>query len=533
MPETTADLILKGGLLLDAESTAPVAGDIWVEGGRISQIAPPGGPTPGSRVLDVTGLTVSPGFIDIHAHSDLTLLVDPRNEPKVHQGVTLELIGQDGLSYAPVPDAAVLDQLRRMLVAWNGEPDGVDWDWRSVAEYLERLDGASTSVAYLVPHGTVRLAVMGLEDRPATAGELARMREMVATALDEGAFGLSAGLVYTPSAFASTEELVALCEPVAERGGFFAPHHRSYGRGAVEAYTECIEIARRSGVDLHLTHVALTDASVRGRAGELLAIIDRARAAGVSITLDSYPYVAGSTYLHVYLPRWAAAGDPEAILARLRQPDCGERLARDMADRDWGEIVLASAESPRYRAYVGRTLADVGSETGLPPVEAYRDLLIAEELGAMGVRFSMSEEDVIAFMCDPGHMASSDGLLVGARPHPRGWGAFPRYLARYVRELGVLSLGQCIAKMTRLPALRLGLVDRGLLRPGFVADLVCFDPERVQDHATFEDPRRLPGGIPHVVVEGELVVHEGRHLGTRPGRALRAPAGRPRWRQEE
>jgi N-acyl-D-amino-acid deacylase len=307
---------------------------------------------------------VCPGFIDMHTHSDLQLLANPPHEAKVHQGVTLDVLGQDGLSYAPVTSDEILLQLRRQLAGWNDDPPGFEWDWRTVGEYLDRLDrGIAINAAYLVPHATVRMCAMGLDDRTPTAAELERMKELVAQGLDEGAVGLSSGLTYAPGMYADDDELVALCEVVAEKGGYYTPHHRNYGLHAMRGYADCIEIARRSGVPLHYAHAHLGFEPNKGRAPELLAMIDEARADGVDITMDTYPYLAGATYMHAYFPGWIHAGGAEQTLERLRDPSLRERLRAEIEDAgsdgfhdipiDWGIIIVSGARRPENERFVG------------------------------------------------------------------------------------------------------------------------------------------------------------------------------------
>ena len=467
----------------------------------------------------------------MHTHSDLRLLVNPAHEAKVHQGVTLEVLGQDGLSYAPVTDD-VLAQLRVQLAGWNDDPPGFDWSWRTVREYLGRLDqGIAVNAAYLVPHGTLRMCVLGLEDRAPTDEELDRMKILLAEGLEEGGVGLSAGLTYAPGMYARDDELVALCEVVASYGGFYCPHHRNYGLRAMEAYADCIEIARRSGAPLHLAHAHLGFDVNKGKAPELLAMIDAARAEGVDVTLDTYPYLAGATYLHAFLPSWMHAGGAGETLARLRDSGLRERLRFELEEQgsdgfhdipiDWSIVTVSGARGEANARWVGRSVADAAADARKRPIDFVCDLLVEEELGVPCITDIGNEENVRTIMTHAAHTAGSDGILVGERPHPRSWGTFPRYLAVYVRELGILSWEQAIRKMTSLPAQRLGFSDRGLLRPGMVADVVCFDPKSVRDTATYEEPRRLPEGIPWVIVNGRVVVDDGRRTADLPGRAVR------------
>ncbi|PRY15303.1 N-acyl-D-amino-acid deacylase family protein [Kineococcus rhizosphaerae] len=522
------NLLVRGASVVDGTGSPARRGDLLVVDGRIAEVGTV--ETAGARVLDASGLVLAPGFIDLHAHSDLAVLTDPQHLAKTTQGVTTEVVGQDGLSYAPVDDAA-LDVLREQLAGWNGVPD-LDWDWRTVGEYLDRVDaGTAVNVAYLVPQGTVRMVVVGTSDRAATPAELVRMQELVAAGMAEGAFGMSSGLTYTPGMYADTDELVVLCEVVARHGGFYAPHQRSYGRGALEAYAEVVEVARRSGAALHLTHATMNFAVNAGRAPEFLALVDRALAEGIDVTLDTYPYLPGSTTLAAVLPSWASAGGPSETLRRLDDPQARERI-RDALEvtgsdgchgvvAEWDTLQVSGVRHRELDAVVGSTIAGLARERGAEPFDVFADLLRRDRLGTTILQHVGHEENVRAIMRHPRHTGGSDGLLVGAKPHPRAWGTFAHYLGHYVREERVLGLEECVAHLTSRPARRLGLTDRGVLRPGAVADLVLFDPSTVAAGATFEHPRRQAVGIPHVFLGGVPVVADGVRTDAVPGRSLR------------
>ncbi|MFB9746067.1 N-acyl-D-amino-acid deacylase family protein [Leifsonia shinshuensis] len=529
-------LLIRGGLVLDGAGGPGRHGDVLVAGGRIVEVGD-GIDASTARVIDAGGLAVAPGFIDLHAHADLAVLADPQGLAAVSQGVTTQVVGQDGLSYAPAGDET-LAVLRGQLAGWNGlQRPGVGW--ADVAGYLAEVDrrGSATNVAYLVPHGTVRLNVVGPDDRPATAAELAAMRAQVDRGMRDGAFGLSAGLSYVPGMFADTAELVALCEVVAARGGYFAPHQRSYGAGALAGYAEMIAIARRAGCALHLTHATMNFAVNRGRAGELVDLIDAALADGADITLDTYPYLPGSTTLAVVLPGWAAAGGPDATLARLADPVARARIVLALAlvgadgahgvPVDWSAVEVSGVRDRALADRVGRTIAELAAEQGRPPAEAALDLLVADRLGTGILQHVGDKDNVRTMMRHPRHTGGSDGILVGDKPHPRAWGTFPRYLGHYVREEGVLTLEDAIVHLSARPAARLGLTDRGRIAPGMVADLVLFDPDTVADRATFEEPRRQAAGIPWVLVAGVPVVAEGHRTEAVPGRALRSASCAP------
>ena len=528
-------IVFRGCDVVDGTGAPRRRADVAVDGGRIAGVGL--GPSDGvdvsaaDRVVDAGGLVLAPGFIDMHAHSDLAVLTDPAHLAKVAQGVTLEVVGQDGLSYAPVDDTT-LALLRRQLAGWNGDPDGFAWDWRGVGGYLDRVDrGCAVNVAYLVPHGTLRLLCVGPDDRPATPEQLAEMRRLLALGLSEGAVGMSSGLTYTPGMYAGTDELVGLCRVVTGAGGYHGTHHRGYGAGALEAYQEMIFVAAESGCPVHLTHATMNFPLNAGRAGELLALVDAATADGVDVTLDTYPYLAGATMLAALLPSWAADGGPDALAARLTDPDARRRMTHDLevvgsdgcykVPVDWATIQFSGS---RNEAVVGTTVARAAAAAGTPPAEFVFDRLLADELSTACVMHVGNEENVRAIMRHPAHMVGSDGLLIGGRPHPRAWGTFPRYLARYVRELGLLTLEECVAKMTGRSARRLGLTDRGIVSPGYAADLVLFGPDTVLDTATYEEPRRTPEGIPYVLVGGEFVIDDGVRTQALPGRAIRGNA---------
>ncbi|MGM1065309.1 N-acyl-D-amino-acid deacylase family protein [Saccharothrix sp. Mg75] len=524
------DIVFRGALVVDGTGAPGRRADVGVRDGRIAEI---GDRVTGRRTVEADGRVLAPGFIDMHSHSDLQVLANPEHLAKVTQGVTTEVLGQDGLSYAPVDDG-VLAALRAQLAGWNDDPAGFDWDWRSVGGYLDRLDrGIAVNAAYLVPQGTLRMLCVGYDDRPPTDAELDRMREVLATSLREGAVGLSSGLTYTPGMYADTAELTALCRVVAEHGGFYSPHHRSYGAGALEAYAEVVAVSRESGCPLHLAHATMNFEVNRGRAGELLALLDDALATGVDITLDTYPYLPGATYLSALLPSWAGEGGPDATLARLTDPATRERIRVEVEEVgsdgchgvpvDWATIEVNGVRRAENAHLVGLSVAEAARRAGRPPAELYFDVLVSERLGTSCLMHVGHEDNVRAIMRHPAHTGGSDGLLVGDRPHPRAWGTFPRYLARYVRELGVLGLEECVHHLTGRAARRLRLADRGLVREGFAADLVLFDPDAVADTATFDEPRRAAAGISHVVVNGVPVLDDGERTDALPGTSLRNP----------
>ncbi|GGY76521.1 N-acyl-D-amino-acid deacylase family protein [Streptomyces nitrosporeus] len=539
------DLVIRDARVVDGSGAPSYRADVGVTDGRITEIRREGdGPRPSAaRTLDAGGLALAPGFIDMHAHSDLALLRDPDHSAKAAQGVTLEVLGQDGLSYAPADDRT-LAEVRRTISGWNGDGSGIDFDWRTVGGYLDRLDrnfggrGIAVNAAYLVPQGTVRMLAVGWEDRPATDAELDRMRELVDQGMSEGAVGMSSGLTYTPGMYAKDAELTELCRVVARHGGYYCPHHRSYGAGALAAYEEMVRLTRDAGCALHLAHATMNFGVNKGKAPDLLALLDDALAAGADISLDTYPYTPGCTTLVAMLPSWAGEGGPGAVLARLADDATAERIRHHLevlgsdgchgVPIEWDTIEISGAGAPSLAGYVGRTVAESARLRGEEPWVTARRLLTEDRLGTTILQHVGHEENVRQIMRHRVHTGGSDGILQGDKPHPRAYGTFPHYLGRYARELGVLTLEECVAHLTSRPAARLRLPDRGRVLEGYRADLVLFDPDTVAAGSTFDEPRTLPVGIPHVLIDGRFVVQDGRRTSVLAGRAVRGAGHRAR-----
>ncbi|MCA1223038.1 N-acyl-D-amino-acid deacylase family protein [Streptomyces sp. 8L] len=538
------DLVIRGARVVDGSGGPSYRADVGLDGGRIVSVVREGGGSrpSGARTLDADGLALSPGFIDMHAHSDLALLRDPEHVAKAAQGVTLEVLGQDGLSYAPADDRT-LGEIRRTIAGWNGGGPGdasVGFDWRTVGEYLDRLDGAfggrgiAVNAAYLVPQGSVRMLAVGWDDRGASPHELDRMRQLVAEGLEQGAVGMSSGLTYTPGMYADDAELTELCRVVARYGAYYCPHHRSYGAGALQAYAEMVDLSRTAGCALHLAHATMNFPENEGRASQLLALLDRALADGADISLDTYPYTPGATTLAAMLPSWANEGGPDAALARLADPATAGKIRHDLevtgsdgchgVPIDWDTIEISGVTTPELGPYVGRSVAASARAAGEEPWTVALRLLTRDRLAPTILQHVGHEENVRRIMRHPVHTGGSDGILHGSKPHPRAYGTFPRYLGHYVRELGVLGLEECVAHLTSRPAARLRLADRGLVREGYRADLVLFDPDTVAAGSTFDAPRTPPTGIPYVLVGGAFVMADGRRTDTLAGRAVRRGA---------
>lgn len=520
-------IVLKGGQLLDGTGADRFSSDLAIEGDRIAAI---GEGLAGLHEVDCSGLFLAPGFLDTHTHSDLMLLADPEMALKTRQGVTLDIVGQDGVSLAPIhPEQR--ESHKHQLTAWAGFPD-VAWSWTNVSGYLDALDRAKPAIdaAYLVPHGNVRSQVMGQDNRLATASERRAMQDMVRTAFEEGAIGLSTGLIYQPCSYADTDELKALCEVAGAYGRPLVIHLRSESNRLLEALDEVFQIGAATGAPLHLSHFKIAGPPHWGFLPHVLERVERAREKGVRVTADQYPYVAGSTTLGTVLPPWCLSGGADAAVERLHDPEIRTRIRREWADDgpcDWENIyrwigpegiVIADIASGRHPEWIGKSLREAASLAD--PCTFTMDLLQDERMGVTMVCFSQSEQVVQALMSQPWINVCSDGL-VGGKPHPRAYGSFARVLGRYVRDLGLISWEEAVRKMTLQAAQSFGLDGHGQLVEGALASMVAFDPATVQDTATFEEPRQFPHGIPHLWVRGVPVVED--HLGTghRPGRAIR------------
>jgi N-acyl-D-amino-acid deacylase len=515
------DVVIRGGWVIDGCGGPPFRADVGVASAKIAALgAIP--PTDDIATLDAQGLYVAPGFIDAHVHGDAMLLADPVHLPALRQGVTTYVLGQDGSSFAPA-SRSTLDYMRRYTAGFNGNPESIAWNWSSIAEYLGRFERTTAiNVAYLIPNGNVRLEVIGHDPRPASDDELRAMRRLVCEGLDAGAVGLSTGLDYIPSRYADAREITALCEELAPCDGVYVTHMRAYGPNAPIGMREVCEIAQRSGSAAHISHF-------NGPADVLLPLIDAGRAQGLDLTFDTYPYLAGSTILGmVALPPWVQEGGIEATLDRLGDPAIRQRLNAEWFSRPTPypleRITIAMVANAAYQWAEGLVLTTAAAEAGRPPGDFVCELLLASELavGIVGFRpGDRTEADVRAILRHPAHMAGSDGIFRGGFPHPRGWGAFARYLGRHTRELGDYDWAGAVTHLSTHAARRFRLTDRGLIRPGYAADLAIFDPATVIDRSTYADGRRLAEGVRHVFVNGELVLRDGEPTGATPGRALR------------
>ncbi len=528
------DIIIKGGTVIDGTGSPGRKSDIAIDGTRIREFYKP---SEGAGVLaiDAEGLVVCPGFVDIHTHSDISLLSCPLAESKIRQGVTTELVGNCGGSEAPLVGHA------RKVVIDNAKDLWVDVTWSTFDEYLLRLADVKTSVnvGSLVGADTLRLGVVGPEDRAPTEDEQAEMDRLLSDAMLEGAFGVSSGLIYAPGCFAKTDELISLARTASALGGMYASHIRGEGRTLVEAVSEAITIGRESGCRVQISHHKACGEKNWGLVDKTLALIEQARKDGVDVAFDVYPYTASSTALDTILPPWVRDGGKEKELERLRDPSVREAVKKEFGDRDtpyentvaedgWANMVMVGFRNERNKRFENRSVQSVAEELGKDPAETAFDLLLDEELKVGAIFHEISEDDVKKVIAHPLSMIGSDGESeapygpTGSSPtHPRSYGTFPRAIRRYCMESELVPLEQMIRKMTSWPAERMGLRDRGTIARGMAADIVVFDPDRIRDLATYEDSHRYAEGIVHVMVNGSLTIEDGQHTKERAGQVLR------------
>ncbi|MDW8107935.1 MAG: D-aminoacylase [Armatimonadota bacterium] len=518
------DILLRGGVVYDGLGNPGVHADVAIRDDRIVAVGDLAHWDAGIK-LDVSGLCVAPGFIDIHTHADFSLNHHPEQISVLFQGVTTQVGGNCGFAIGQIDDSPLFRQEQRWL-----KPYGVEITWRSFDEYLRLLDelGLGTNYVPQCGHGTARKKVMGYENRPPTSAELDAMRREIARCFEAGAFAFTTGLEYPPNSFATTEEIIELAKVAAQYGGFYATHLRSEGDHLVESVQEALQIAESAEIPLQLAHHKAEGKHNWGKVHHTLQLVSEAVERGLDVMLDVYPYTAYQTSLAVAaLPAWALDSDPDSLLSRLRDPHERERLIRAMqaAEPDWTRTVIGS--TPHNREYQGLTIADAARLEGKEPEAFVLDLLL-DAGGHVGVAwFNMSEDDLRTVLKYPRTMVGSDGVgtepskYSAERPHPRSYGAFPRVIAKYVREERLLTLEEAIHKMTGLPATRLRLADRGVLRAGAYADIVVFDYATMQDLADFRNPHRLAQGVVHLFVNGRWTIRDGQYTGVRAGRVLR------------
>ena len=524
-------LLIKNGLVVDGSNTKPYEADVLLENERIVEIGAIK-EEEGYKVIDAKGRVVCPGFIDTHSHSDLKILENPYNEIKIRQGITTEVLGQDGISMAPLPKEYI-SSWRKNLAGLDGVSDSIDWEYETTDNYLAMMEkgGVGLNEAYLVPHGNVRMEAMGLEDRAATKEEIEKMCEITRREMEAGSFGLSTGLIYIPCAYSQTEELIEMCKVVAEYDGCFVVHQRSEADTILESMEEVIEIGKKSGVKVHFSHFKVCGKNNWKYIDPVIELLEKAEKEGIKVSFDQYPYAAGSTMLGVILPPCAHSGGTDKLIERLNDPEMRAKMRYDMEHGIPGwdnfvdfagmdQIFVTSANTEKNQDAIGKSLVELGELRGMDPFDATFDLLRDEENAVGMVDFYGLEEHVIKFLKRPEQNVCTDGLLSG-KPHPRAYGSFPKILGRFVREQGALKLEEAVYKMSKKAAMAMNIKDRGVLEAGKFADIVIFDQDKVCDKGTFVDPIQYPEGIDYVIINGNVVIEEGNYHKVKAGKVIR------------
>lgn len=521
------DVLIKNGLVVDGSGSPGQHHLVAIQGDRI--VLPEAEDNiEAAQVIDAQGKVIAPGFIDIHTHSDLTLLVDSRGASKLSQGVTTEITGNCGISAAPCPPE------RRKMIMESGTllgVSGLDWSWAGFDDYVQLFAGnvASINLGYYMGHGAIRVSVMGYDNRKPTSTELEKMKEYVAQGMENGAVGLSSGLGYAPGMFSDLDEMVELCKVVAKYGGVYATHMRDEGDGLLESVDEAIETARRSGVSLQISHLKAVGRPNWPKLDIAIAKIEAARGEGININYDFYPYTASATSLSSQLPNWAHEGGWKSLAKRIEDPQTRAKMISEVDPKieeavGWHSIVVSSVRSDKNRHLEGKNIKKIGEMRNQKPVDAMLDLLLEEDGGVNMVKFSMTEEGVKKVAAHPlsmigsdGNAIATDGPLHKGKPHPRSYGTFPRVLRVYQREHKLFSLEEAVHKMTVVPACKLNIKDRGRVKEGYYADLVIFDPETIADVATFTEPHQYSTGVDKVFVNGKLAYDQGKFLDPKSG----------------
>ena len=518
------DLLIANGMIVDGTGNPGFYGAVAVEGETVQILRGDVSHVQATRTIDATGHIVSPGFIDMHAHTGLVILAEPHHEPKIRQGITTELVGIDGNSYAPFHSQDDFDKFYMLNSGLDGAPK-LPGRWSTVAEYLAMFDNkVAVNICYIVGNSPLRINTVGWDNVPATDRDMANMKALLREAMEEGAYGMSTGLDYPPGSYAPTEELVELSREAAKLGGIYHTHCRhNLGDASLDPFKEAIDIGRQSGIAAHITHF-YQRVSSKNSADELLSLVEDARdKEDLDVTFDSYPYVFSGTRLAIIFPEWVQEGGPHKMLAAFRDPEARARLRREVVPRagSWQDMWITYFKKPHNHIYEGKSLSELAIMTNKHPVDAVMDLLLDEDLQTSYISLGGAVNTLPKFVSHPYSMVGSDAVLLGDYPSPRTYGCFPQILGHYVREENFLSLPQAIRKMTSFPAQRLGIPDRGLLQNGFKADIVVFNARTVRAPATRANPKQFPIGIEYVIVNGKVVVDGNVQNETLAGRALR------------
>jgi len=520
------DLIIRNGTIYDGTGSSPFVGDIAINTDTIAAIGSLSSAR-GQTEIDIDGLAVAPGFINMLSWATESLIEDGLAQSDIRQGVTLEVMGE-GWSMGPLNEA-----MKKEAVKQQGDIK-YDIEWTTLGEYLEHLvkRGISPNVASFIGATTVRIHVLGYEDRAPIPQELDEMRSLVRHAMEEGALGLGSALLYTPAFYADTNEMIALAEVTSEYGGIYISHIRNEGNHLIEALDELITIAKEAGIAAEIYHLKASGKSNWNKLEEVIKKVEMNRREGLQITADMYTYTAGGTGLNAVLPPWVGEGGLNVLIERLKNPEIRKRVKREISTslRSPENILLSGFKNEALKTLTGKTLAEVASMRGKSPEETVMDLIIEDDSRVDAVYFTMSEENIrkkialpwMSFCSDAGSL-SPEGVFLKSNPHPRAYGSFARLLGKYVQEEHIIPLEEAIRRLTSLPARNLKLERRGLLKEGYFADVVVFDPDTLQDHATYDNPHQYSTGMIHVFVNGKQVLKNGEHTDTKPGRIVRGP----------
>jgi N-acyl-D-amino-acid deacylase len=523
------DLIIRGGFILDGSGGEAFEADIGISGDYIKEIGHILS-VRGKSVIEARDLVVCPGFIDAHEHTDVGLLVNPKAESSIRQGITTLVSGNCGSSPFPIAEEIYEETKENLRELYQ-----LDLTWRDINGFFSRLEekGMALNYSTLVGHGAIRGAAMGFSDRAPSQEELEKMKKMVAENMENGAIGLSTGLEYAPGSYARADEIIELCKVVAQNHGVYATHMRDEGDQLIESLDEAIEASLKTGVSLEISHLKIAYPRNWHKIDAALAKIEEAKKNGISIFCDRYPYIAGSTGLSFYFPLWAREGTTDEFLARLKDPTLESRLRAHFAEQEkklgsWDKVVISSVVTEKNKIFEGKSILEGAKETGKNNYDFAKNLLIEERNRVGMVTFMMKEENLKRILAHPlvgvgtdGSAVAPYGLLHRGKPHPRHYGTFPRVLGKYIREEKIVPMPEMLKKMTSLPAQKFGFGKRGALKNGYFADIVIFDQDKVIDKATWTDPHQYPEGIEYVLVNGKVVIQKGEHTGDLPGKVLR------------
>ena len=531
------NIIVKNALIIDGTNAPGYIGDIFIKEDRIDKILTDpilSGELEkeANHVIDAKGLVCAPGFIDTHSHSDLKVLSDPMLLPKLKQGITTEVLGQDGIAMAPLP-LAYIEPWRKNLAGLDGENNAIDWTFQDTKHYLQMIEAAKPALneSYLLPHGNVRMEAMGLSDKAPTKEDIQKMCDITRREMEAGCIGFSSGLIYMPCAFSQTEEIIEICKVVKEFNGLFVVHQRSEADTILSSMDEILRIGRESGVQIHFSHFKVCGKQNWDKLPAMLHKLDQAKAEGIEVSLDQYPYIAGSTMLGVILPPWVHDGGTDQLVLRLQSKELREKMKQDIQNgiSGWDNFVqfagtegifVTSVLSDKNQNIVGLSLDEIGKKWGVEPLDAAFDLLLEEKNAVGMVDFYGTEDHVISILKRPETNVCTDGLLSG-KPHPRVYGSFPRVLGKYARENALFTMEEAVYKMTGKAAKAFHIKERGIIKEGYFADITIFNPSTVIDKGTFSNPEQYPEGIAYVIVNGQIEIALGEFTGDRAGRVIR------------